>query len=115
MDASWIAQVLNEDWDAICLNCSREYARLIKPYLKMNLVNTELNQPSPIFLTSAWIASADASGRKSMISALPAGLSTRCISLRARIGSAKFLKAAWQMMKSNESGSNGMAEALPCS
>src|SRR4030095_6611303 len=50
---SLMAQVLNADSDAICLNCSCEYARLIRLCLKISLVTSELNHPSPIFLTSA--------------------------------------------------------------
>ena len=48
-----------------------------------------------------------------MISAWPPGLSTRCISFRARSGSEKFLNAARQTMKSTEFAARGMSEALP--
>ena len=63
--------------------------------------------------TSAWIAWAGASLLRSRISALPPGLSTRYISFRAWTGAAKFLKAACEKMRSNDSDSNGMAAASP--
>lgn len=44
---------------------------------------------------------------------LAPGRRTRCASLRASIGSEKFLKAAEEYTKSNDSSGNGMADALP--
>ena len=59
------------------------------------------------------IASFEASLRMSMISALPPGRKTRCISPNAATGLLKFLNAARQTMKSNVSSANGSAAASP--
>lgn len=57
--------------------------------------------------TSSSMSTPLASCVMSCITATPPGRSTRCISLRAVIGCLKFLKAAWQTIRSNDSAGNG--------
>ena len=59
------------------------------------------------FLMCVSISSIEASGRKSMIKALPPGFKTLNMSSSAWTGSEKFLKAALHTIKSKRSSASG--------
>ncbi len=85
--------------------------RAAPEHLQRPLVMSVLSRPSAIFFTSRSMSAWDASLLVSWITAIPPLRRTRYISARALFGCVKFLKAAWQTIRSTDAASNGILAA----